>query len=135
MYGVEQHAERTEETKASDDKADVGCAEMGGALDDVRRDEGVSVEAGEHEEHEDAELPYTRVEKYAADGVAMMGGFRGGSADLPDYPEALVFGEPFGVGRSVREKEEEGYAEKNCGQTFDEKEPLPAAKAELAIEV
>ena len=48
MYGVEQHAERTEETKAGDDKTDVGCAEMGGALDKVRRDEGISVEAGEH---------------------------------------------------------------------------------------
>ena len=44
---------------------------------------------------------------------------------------ALVLGEPFGFGGAVGEEEEEGDAEKNGGQAFDEEEPLPAAKAEV----
>ena len=55
--------------------------------------------------------------------------------DVAEDPVALVFGEPFGVGGSVGEKEEEGDAEKDGGYAFDEEEPLPAAKAELSIEV
>ena len=55
--------------------------------------------------------------------------------DLAEDPVALVFGEPFGLGGTVGEKEEEGDAEKDGRHTFDEEEPLPAAKAELAIEV
>ena len=63
MGGVEEHAEGPEKTEAGDDEPDEGGAEMGGALDDVGRDEGVGIAAGEHEEHEDAELPDARIDE------------------------------------------------------------------------
>ena len=59
----------------------------------------------------------------------------GVSLTWSDDPETLVVGEPFGLGGSVGEKDEEGNAEKHCGQAFDEEEPLPAAQAEVSIEI
>src|SRR5437773_3073069 len=55
--------------------------------------------------------------------------------DVAEDPLALVFAEPFGLGGGVGEKEEEDHAEKNGRHALDEKEPLPAAEAELAVEV
>ena len=52
-----------------------------------------------------------------------------------DDPGAFVFCEPLGLLRAVGEEEQEDYAEKNRGDAFDEEQLLPAAKAEVAIEV
>ena len=73
VSGVEQHAQCSEQTEAGDDEADDGCAEMGRALDDIRRHEGVSVEAGKHEEHEDAEFPDAGIQKGVEDGATVVG--------------------------------------------------------------
>ncbi len=74
-------------------------------------------------------------EEDVADRLVVLGVAGGVLVDVAEDPLALVFAEPFGLGGSVREKKVEGDAEKDGGHAFDEKEPLPAAKAELAVEV
>ena len=48
---------------------------------------------------------------------------------------ALVFGEPLSLMWTVGKEEQEDYAEQNGRDAFDEEEPLPAAEAEVAVEV
>ena len=67
--------------------------------------------------------------------MGVLAGERWVVADVKDDPGAFVFGEPRGLVGAVGEEEQEDYAEENRGDAFDKKEPLPAAKAEVAIEV
>ena len=45
---------------------------MGRSLDDLGKDEGVAVGAGEQQEPEDADLPDARVDEDAVDGIGGM---------------------------------------------------------------
>ncbi len=137
--GVDQHGGCAEEAKCGDDEADLRRAEMGCALDEVGSDKGVGVGGGQHEQVEEADLPDAWIEDGGAEIVAALGNRRGGErgivVDVVDDPGALVFGEPLGLLGAVGEQVEEGDAEEDRWDAFDEEEPLPAAEAEVSVEV
>ena len=50
-------------------------------------------------------------------------------------PVAFVCGEPVGVGGTVGKEAEGNEAKHDCGDAFEEEEPLPAAQTKQAIEL
>ena len=134
VHAGEHHRDRAENAQRGEQEAGVGDAGMGDALDDGRRGETVGPIPRLDTEEEDADEPDAWVEKGGGDGLAVSMGRRCVALDGGEDGVALRAGEPGRVGGAVRQQEEEGDAEDNRRQAFDQEEPLPAAQAEMSLE-